>query len=139
MGAHLASFKVHSRRSGRRRSIRVAVYDDIELLRRDAVKWSRKRVPQGDADFDHAQALCHRWENLVGDKSQNECAYIRLWASKLTMRIITHEVTHAALWISEIDSMELWSQNIEAEETFCHLVSDIASDIVFQLNELGLI
>jgi hypothetical protein len=139
------SFTVSTRWSGRRRTVRVVVYDDIADLRRAAVR-HRHRV-EGVLEPDHfaeALAVAHSYEWVRGDDDGEVrtpiAGTIRYWRQRLGTSVVVHEVVHIAVgiyrqdWAPEHGAVD---DDIGNEEVFCHLVDDLTRRIVDRLYARG--
>lgn len=133
-------FQVTTDRSGKSRTVRFVVYDDLKDMRKAASAWTWRTRQERD-DFSGALGAAHRFERVTVEEERSHplCGVIRLHRDHLTMGIITHEVCHLALWIYELDSdgATLTTGDIENEERFCHIVGDISSKLVRRVRKLG--
>ncbi len=141
----MVEFQVSTRWTGTKRVVKVRVYDGVESLRRDADRWDDRRDIPGDND--DVYGVCHRFERTLIHKdgtreSTPYCAYIRLVKDGCRTGIISHECTHAALWIYQLGNdmkMDPMVDDIEKEEELCYLVGDLTSKVVNKLYEHGVL
>lgn len=139
-------FQVSTRMSGRRRTVRVKVYDDLGQLRRDATSHDRRvGLDVQTGHFDEALAVAHTFETFRfdadGDERPGEAAgLIRYWSKRLGTSVVVHEVVHVASGIYRQD----WQpehgpvhDGIDNEEALCHLVGDLTRRVVDRLYKLG--
>lgn len=137
-------FTVTPHKIKQKRTVKVFIYENVADMREAAERYDRKTGIAENQDG-HADTLgvTHRfeWIDVDSNESKPQCAIIRLVKDHLTMRIISHEAAHAAVWIFQIDVNESPPnvENIDEEEHFCHLVSDIASDIVHEVYKRNII
>lgn len=138
-------FQVTTNRSNRKRTVKVAVYDDLKHMQRDAQAWT-KRSRGVTEYFTDALGVAHKFEHIrvnedgSDGESLPKCGYIRLHKGHLKTGIITHEVAHLAVWIHHLDADgSLEPDNIEREEMFCHVLGDLSAQIVSKLYKIGAI
>lgn len=115
------------------REVRVVVYDSLKGLRIAAGR-------HGEAGT-HGETLgiCHRFAVYADNDSwplQPLCAIVRLAEPHLGVGIISHEMTHAAVWIRELAEGEtpLTCRN---DEEFCWLVGELVRQTVNGMNASG--
>lgn len=117
-----------TRRSGRKSTVQVRVYDDLSRLRRDAQTW-------GGGNVERAVGVAQD-RRVISDGGEREFFYIRLWRGALGVGVITHEITHIAarIYYNHVAPEHGHPDaDIDNEETLCHLVGDLAAKIVSKL------
>lgn len=136
----MKKFQISTRRTGKKRQINVIVYDDVKRMREHATLWT-KRVQGKADDFSDCEGVTHReeWIDVKTDESMPYCGTIRLHKGRLGVGIVAHEVTHAALWIYELDIERngVNTVDIGKEEIFCYIVSDLNTKLVNKLYDYG--
>ena len=144
--AVVKSFRVSTRRSGRRRIVRVSVYAHVERLREVARMYTETGgYAEQQESFTRALGVTHSVDirHIGADGSETRspvAAHIRLCEEALGTGVITHEATHAALAIYEQDCLEdqgAVHDGLPQEEALCYLVGDLASKIVNKLYEFN--
>jgi len=140
----MIEFTVTPHKIKQRRTVKVYIYDTVADLRRAANKYDLKTKLHGADYHNDTLGVTHRFEriNVDTDESHPNVAIIRLAATHLTTRIISHEAAHASVWIYQLDVSEQPPSpdvSIDDEEHFCHLVSDITSAIVDQIYKRNLL
>lgn len=141
----MVEFQVSTRWTGTKRVVKVRVYDDVESLRRDADRWSKQRG--GDRDNENVHGLCHKFERTRvwedgSEESDPYVAYIRLYKDGCRTGLVSHECTHAAVWIYQLGNdmkMDPMVDDIDKEEELCYLVGDLTSKVVNKLYEHGVL
>lgn len=135
-------FTVSVHTAKQRRSVKVYIYHSVPELRAGADRYDQQNQ-MGYCDNSHILGVTHHFEriNVETDESHPNVAIIRLAKQHLTMRVISHEAAHAATWIYRLDVSQEPPEpdKIDDEEVFCHLVSDIAAEIVSQIYKRELI
>src|SRR5690606_15381779 len=140
------SFMVSTRHSGRRRFVRVTVYDEVEDMRVAASLDTKRTGTYREGHFDDAHGVTHSFRGIRIDSSGRgvgrgpTAANIRLHRRALGTSVVTHEVCHAAITIYEQDcEREQGSihDEMDAEEVLCYLVGDLAARIVSRLYVYG--
>ncbi len=147
MTAPACTFRVSTRFSGRRRTVTVKVYDDLEAMRAAAAAYARRTGNSEAGNFGDAHGITHAFQTLsigpdgeVTDQGQ-AAALIRLWRQRLGTGVVTHEAAHAAAaiyeqdWLAEHGSIH---DGIDNEEVYCYLLGDLASRIVKRLYHYGM-
>lgn len=123
-------FQVSTRRSGRKATVQVRVYDDLDRLRREARAWS------GGDDLGDAVGVAQHREVIGTDGAVREYFYIRYFTGALGIGVVSHEAAHIA---ARIHGCHLWprrrhpGEGIAHEEILCHLVGELTSKIVAKL------
>jgi len=136
------TFRVTTRYSGRKRAVKVKVYDELSALRRAADAWTFRHGLEQPGHFGSAMGVCHAFDSVFvpddgGEEIRGEAAaLIRLWRGALGTGVVVHEVTHAASAIYQQD----WepdhgavSDGMDNEEVLCYLVGDLTRRIVDRL------
>lgn len=139
----ILNFQVSTRQSGRRRVVRVKVYDDLERLRRDANRYdssvSITIAPTGRYTgtwASDALAVAH-------SRAEPDSPYagmIRLWRGRLGTSVVVHEVAHIASGLYRLDHEGEHGPvhaNIDNEEVLCYLIGDLTALIVDKLYDYG--
>jgi hypothetical protein len=138
----MKSFQVSTDSSGTRRIVKVTVYDDVKHLQRDAAAWDKKRG-HDPSDYTRTHGICHKFERILmeddkPDESQPYVAYMRLVKGESRTEIITHESTHAGLWIYQLDHKLESLDEIENEERLSYIIGELTSRIVAKMYEYDL-
>jgi hypothetical protein len=123
------------------RAVRVVVYSDIAHLRAAATRYdNRARSPRRKASGEYADTLgvCHRfeWLDAETDESQPLCAIVRLARPHLGAGIVTHELTHAAVWIRQLDQGST-PLDADHDEPLCWDLGELVRITVDALYDLG--
>lgn len=137
------TFRVYTRASGRKRGISVMIYDTQSQLRNDALRFSQL----GGEDITQERFYCitQSYQHWDVDEDGNikhlpAAGVIRFMEGGLRMGIITHECSHMALKIYQQDVGKMYTLgDVNAEETYCYLVGDIASKVVSGIYRHGTI
>lgn len=141
------SFRVSTRFSGRRRTVTVKVYDQLDDMRADAEAYARRNGSSPAGNFGDAHGVTHAFQRMtIGAEGQvveqsEAAAIVRLWRRRLGTGVVTHEVTHAATAIYEQDWLPDHGpvhDNLANEEVLCYLVGDLASRIIRSLYRYGM-
>lgn len=149
----MIEFQVSTKHTGQRRRIKVFVYDTVEQLKRATRKrdgfYGFVQEPQWYeqmAATTNSLSLVPVGEDPKGDGPSTPYITIRLSKDKLHQyptEIITHESTHAALYLykhdcqDEVEGDEVVLQDLEKEEMLCYLVGEISRKVVNKLYEKG--
>lgn len=142
------TFRVSTRRSGRRRFVRVTVYEDIAEMRRAAEHYDRDLGIDRTGEFDGAVGITHTYDRFFFDGSGEMdtghrtpgAALIRLWTGRLGTSVIAHESAHAASGIYQQDCLEKYGSvhdDMENEEILCYLIGDLSARIAGRLYHYG--
>jgi hypothetical protein len=124
-------FTIHVESPKQLRSIKVYIYETLSEMHDAAERFDIKHH-NSPGTYGDLLGVTHRFERIdvMNDKSYTKVAIIRMQKDNIGAGIISHESTHAAVWIYQIDC-EGWSlEDIQNEEIFCHMVSDITRSIV---------
>lgn len=134
------TFRVSVRRSGRRRFVRVTVYDTVQELRLAADRYCKRVGTYVPGEFDQAHGITHSsWSIFFGPDGEEAskdfaaAAHIRLHRGALGTGVVTHEVAHAALAIYRQDCLEERGSvhdDMDQEEVVCYLIGDLSARIV---------
>lgn len=135
-------FRVSTRSSGRRRFVRVSVYDTVEELRAAAHRYTQSVGTYEEGEFSHAYGVTHSFSrfHVMPDGSIGwsgpSASHIRLWRGALGSSVVTHEAAHAAMGIYGQDCLEKDGpvhDSMDNEEIFCYLLGDLSRAIVDRL------
>lgn len=140
----IKKFQVSTRYSGRLRTVKVCVYDDLEKMRHDATKFSRGWGDIKDGYFNDALGICQSFhKGRVGNNGRMyedpDSGFIRLHKDNLSAGIVAHEVTHMAAAIFEQDCLRNGDpfDNMKQQEILCNLIGHLLSRINDKLWDLG--
>lgn len=147
----MIEFQISTKHTGERRRIKVMVYDNVEQLKRATRKrdgfFGFVQTPQWYeqmAATTNALSLVPVGNDPKDDGPSTPYVTIRLSVDKLKQyptEIITHESTHAALFLykhdcqDDIEGDEVVLQDLEKEEILCYLVGEISRKVVNKLYE----
>lgn len=140
------TFRVSVGHSGRRRFVRVSVYETAEELRAAADRYNKRIGAYTPGEFDHAHGVTHSFWSVLIDGDGKEvrtgpsAAHIRLYRGALGMAVVTHEVAHAALAIYRQDCFGEQGSvhgDMEQEEVACYLIGELAARVVSGLYRYG--
>ena len=113
--------------------IRLVVYDGLPALHRAMTDWSRHHdIPLMD-DYDRTIACVQGVRQPI----------IRLAADHLSLRIVTHECAHAAMWLRY--SPQGWAglpepqhhMITEPDERYCHILDDVFVSVLDTLMQMA--
>lgn len=120
--------RISSRATGRRRHVRVMIYNTIEEMRDAAHRWSPTE------DLSKGGGYC---QTYLDDNDRATTVIIRLARTHLTTEIVGHEIHHAstAIYASEcvsdddkaLEHLHHWN------ETYAYLHSDLESRLTERL------
>lgn len=123
--------RVSTRRTGRRRAVRVWVYDTVQELRDAGEAYNGN-------DTSHALGLT---QVTVDQDGRPVTITVRLARGHLNSEIVTHECVHAAmaLYRSDLTPADTLASDImhHYNEELAHLVSDITARLVDRLYAHG--
>lgn len=147
----MIEFQISTRHTGTKRRIKVMVYDNVQQLKRA----TRKRdgfygFVQTPAWYEQMAATTNFIE--ISDVDVDEVAdppddsfkpyiTVRLSRDKLHQyptEIVTHESTHAAIFLFNCD-VKKTLKRVENQEILCYLVGEISRKIVNKLYEKGVL
>lgn len=150
----MREFQISTRHTGERRVIKVMVYDTVEQLKRATRKRDGFYGFVQEPQWYEQMAATTNSLSLVrvgadaADKDEPSKPYItiRLSRDKLhefPTEIITHESTHAALYLYHHDighdvpgrEDEIILPDLEKQEILCYLVGEISRKVVNKLYE----
>lgn len=139
------SFQVSTRVSGRRRTVTVKVYEDLEHLRTAARLYTRRAGVHQEDEFVDAVGVTHTSQRVYvgpdGKQKRGEAAaIIRLWHERLGTSVVVHEAVHAALGIYEQDRLAEHGtvhDGMDNEEILAYLIGDLTRRIVDRLYHYG--
>lgn len=129
----LADFTINVEFEATPREVRVIVYDSVKGLRIATTRYenrtrTRKRRQRGG--FADTLGICHRFTWVKRDGELHpQCAIVRLAAPNLGVGIISHELTHAAVWMHELNegSDPLTCAN---DETFAWVIGELVRQTI---------
>jgi hypothetical protein len=123
------------------REVRVIVYDNLKGLRSAATQYdnvTRSKRRRKHGQYAETLGICHRfeWMDPKTDESKPLCAIVRLAKPHIGAGIVCHELTHAAVWIRQLNEGEapLLSDH---DEPFVWLVGQLMSLAVDAMYERG--
>lgn len=122
------------------RAVRVVVYDSLKGLRIAATRHDHRGVRRSrrkSGKYTDTLGICHRFEQRSAEgELRPQCAIVRLAYPYLGVGIISHELTHAAVWIRELngDSEPLTCAN---DEPFAWLLGDLVRQTINAMHERG--
>lgn len=135
----LADFEISIHREERElRIVRVVVHDSVRALRSAATQ-NAKRWGKQDLDHTEVVGLCERFhmQHTNGTKDPH-CATVRLAPPYLGIGIVSHELTHATVWIREIDNQfKDVPLTCENDEEFCWILGELVRRTVMKFYEKG--
>lgn len=137
MTAEVRLIRVSTRRTGERVVVRVYVYDDLDVMRDAATRFSAN----GET-FDGCMGVCQTFwlsddDGVVVFKSP---IIVRLWRGALGTAVVTHELSHAAceVYARSIDLSSPAGEHLHnANEVLAHLHSDLNRSLIARLYALG--
>lgn len=131
----LADFTINIHEARKPLAVRVKVHDNVAALRSASTKYVRRDDPKADPNFSDTLGICHRFHKM----STPLCAIVRLAPPHIGAGIVAHELTHAAVWIWEIEHK--FSKKIpltcENDEWFAWILGDLVRHTTVKLHEKG--
>lgn len=125
----IKEFTLVTRFLGKRRTVKVKIYDDRELMLRHGREWA------GEEHITNADAMAQGYS-----RNQNPQVTVRFWTGNLPMWIIVHELVHAAQeiyrWDVDLTQGEHW---LLGNEDFAWLVSNLVEQMQYALDRHGFI
>lgn len=122
------------------RDVRVVVYDHVKCLRIAAARHenrTKSRRSKRRGLFSDTLGICHRFTNFDRDgKLKPQCAIVRLAWPNLGVGIISHEMTHAAVWIRELDEGEVLL-TCKNDELLAWIVGELVRQAINGMNDRG--
>jgi len=133
----VARFRVTTTATGRRRTVLVLVYDQVEDMRREA--------SAGDGqDHSRADGVCQLTRGYRWPMPDHVPLVIRLHRGELYTEVIAHEATHAAAEIIRADAVPGWDTRARTVlrvdfEPLAYAVGELTQRIVSRCFRLGLL
>lgn len=131
----LADFTITVHEARKPMAVRIKVHESTAALRMASAKYNQRTELERGADFSETLGICHRF-HMMNDPL---VAIVRLAPPELGVGIVTHELTHVAVWMWEIQNkfkhIPLVCQD---DEWFCWLVGELASKTVDKMYEKGI-
>lgn len=123
------------------RAVRVVVYDSVKGLRIAASRYDNKtkrRKQRQRGAYADTLGVCHRFEWTRPDgESHPECAIVRLAEPHLGVGIVSHELTHAAVWFRELNDGDA-PLRCDNDEEFCLVLGDLIRQTANVLIDRGI-
>jgi hypothetical protein len=120
--------------SGQPREVEVVLYERVADMRRAATRFARV-VGEKAGSFNDAAGVCHGFQRIRVNADGTEkdsplVSIIRLHQEALTVKVLSHEVAHAAQHIYGIDLIEPPMTDAidhfhSANEAFAHLYGEL--------------
>lgn len=123
------------------REVRVIVYESVKGLRSAATRYdnrtrSLRRKQRGL--YSDTLGICHRFERLKPDDSSHpQCAIVRLAKPHIGVGIISHELTHAAVWMRELNEGQA-PLTCANDESLAWVVGELVRQTINAMNERGI-
>lgn len=120
------------------RAVRVVIYDNLKGLRIAASRYENhgmRKNRRRRGKYAETLGICHRfeWQSSEGEK-RPLCAIVRLANPNLGVGIISHEMTHAAVWIRELNG-DLDPLTCANDEPFAWLLGELVRQTINMMNE----
>lgn len=135
----LAEFtiQVNDKDTNVRRDVGVIVYDSLKGMRIATSQYAGSR-----GEFSNMLGVCHRFASgpiVDGEHSVKPlCAIVRLAKPHIGVGVVSHEMTHAAVWIRELDEeFEPPPLTTENDEEFCWLVGELVRQAINGMTDAG--
>lgn len=125
------------------RDVEVVVYDTLRAMRGAITRFEKLRNGAKRGEFNDTCGICHRFERFDigpnGGKLDSDllCAIVRLAEPYLGIGIVSHELTHAAVWIRELEEGVHPALSCENDELLAWTVGELVSATVRALYEFG--
>lgn len=134
----LADFTIHVHDCRKPMAVRVKVHDSVAALRSAATKWDRTWPKRLQRENTHAEdktlGVCHRFHML----DDPVVAIVRLAPPHVGAGVVAHELTHAAVWLWEIENkFENVPINCLNDEWFCTLLGELVRQTTNELYARG--
>lgn len=130
----LADFTITINTGRKPMAVRVKIHDNIAALRGAATRYDRGR-PKEEQDHSEILGVCHRM-HWAGEKV---VAIVRLAPPHIGAGMVAHELTHAAVWMWEIENK--FSRKIPLtcnnDEWFAWILGELVRCTTTQLHEQG--
>lgn len=131
-------FQVSTRRTGRKRIVKVEVHDTESEMQAAAQRHARR---QGQSDVDalaNAGAVCQFPREWWDNDERTHLVTIRLSREQLDLTTIMHESVHAAMFLYAVDFVHDHSRaraHVNGwNEPMAYLASDIYSAIIWKFD-----
>lgn len=123
------------------REVRVVVYDSLKGLRVAATRYdnrTRSRRRRRSGEFNETLGICHRfeWRDQDTGASMPLCAIVRLARPHLGAGVVSHELTHATVWMRELAVGDA-PLKADDDELFCWVLGELVSHVVDEMYERG--
>jgi hypothetical protein len=122
------------------REVRVIVYDNVKGLRIAATRYENRttrRSRRRRGLFSDTLGICHRFEWLDDQgRSKPECALVRLAKPYIGVGIVSHELSHAAVWMRQLNG-DVGPLTIDNDEPLVWLIGELVRQAINALNERG--
>jgi hypothetical protein len=136
----LKSWRIETDYVAPMRWLQVKVYDDVELLRRAAARYSWQSVAEYAQAVGCVQQTPERWLVDADGKDQGPlwpanglAGVVRLSADHLTTEVIHHETLHAAAVVYRMNVARAiylgTGEDMENEEKFAYIHGQLAADM----------
>lgn len=132
----LADFTITINDARKPLAVRIIVHENLRALRSAATqhtnRWAgRRKKKQGE--FQDTLGICHRFHL----DSTDVCAIVRLAPPNIGVGIVAHELTHAAVWMWDIEHKfeEDVSITCANDEWFAWILGELMSKTVTKLYE----
>lgn len=131
----LADFTITIHDARKPLAVRVKIHDNVAALRGASTKHAKTWQGKKDADFSDTLGICHRFHL----KDDPLCAIVRLAPPDIGIGIVSHELTHAAVWLWEIHNKfdRKAALACDNDEWFCWVLGDLIRRTVNKLYEKG--
>ena len=117
-------------------AVQVKVHDNVRALRSACVKHAKKhKGEETNFDFDGVLGICHRFHM----QDEPVVALVRLAPPHVGAGIVAHEMTHAAVWLWEIENKfsRKTPLNCNNDEWFAWILGDLVRHTTNKLYEHG--
>lgn len=130
----LADFTITTYDGRKPMAIRIKVHNSTRALRAAATRFDRRRDKPNQEPMT-ALGICHRFHLADTDV----VALIRLAPPHIGIGVLSHEITHAAVWMWEIQHKfsKKTPINCENDEWFCWILGELVSSATQTLYDLG--
>ena len=125
----------HGKRNAK---VTVRVFDDREAMLRSLRRYHAKMGREyEDGWYANTAAATSPYARLRVPRGQwRHEVTIRLVIGNCGVEVVSHEACHAALYIYR-EQVQQTIPDMEREEIFCHLVSEIVEAVIEELDEAG--
>lgn len=133
----LADFTITVYYAEKPRGVRIKIHDNVAALRaattKHTQKWDRRKK-NVKGEFSELLGVCHRF-HMMNDPV---CAIVRLAPPNIGVGILSHELTHAAVHIREIENQfEDVPLTCENDEQFAWVLGELVRCTANTLIEKG--